>query len=291
LEYHGVYCVPILCMQKQNTYHHQARLDSGEHAATALYFIARFGWLRATELGRFIYLNDIYSRKYAEKLLRKLVALRYVVPRKLPGSGAGTAFVLSSRGADWLNAHSTEKDEDYYKEGTNWGRAENGGWMPPASWMHDLIVAGIMSILPEKGAKRVFSELELRRMVPNATKHPDGIFIIKDKNDEEQGVWLEVERSRKTGKNAEMTIMAVLKAQRGIPVTKYPELSPITHGIIAIPNQIIDERGYTINHKERIINKAKQIKLSSPITLQIMIINMRGVTVESIKLELVKLEP
>ncbi len=167
------------------------RLDANEHAATALHFIARFGWLRAIELGRFVYPNDKHGRKYAEKLLRKLVQLRYVLPRKLPGVGAGSAYVVAARGAAWLNANVVGsnarnahlEEDDYYRDGTNWGRTNKDGiWSPPLSWEHDLLATGVLSFFNEKGAVDLVSERELLRMVPNASKHADGLAVTKDQH-------------------------------------------------------------------------------------------------------------
>lgn len=278
-------------MKKQNLSPAPLRLDCGEHAATALYLIARFGWLRARELGLLIYPKNIHSRKYAEKLLRKLVKLRYVLGRKLPGFNSGTAFVIASRGADWLNYH-TENGEEPYKDGTDWGRIEKGtGWYPPASWIHDLIANSVLALSYEMGAEEVIPELQLRKMSPNATKHADGLIITRDKNGEKQSIWLEVERTRKTGKNADWTIEAVLKAERSKPVTEYPNVPPVRHGVIAIPNESIDERGYKINHKERIMNKVKKINLASPITIRFFIMEMNGINVDKFILDETVLKP
>ena len=180
-------------MQKHISPKIPPRLDASEHAATALHFIARFGWLRATELGRFVYPNDKHGRKYAEKLLRKLVQLRYVLPRKLPGVGAGTAYVVATRGASWLNANvvgSNERnahlqEDDYFRDGTNWGRTNKDGiWSPPLSWEHDLLSTGVLSLFWQQGAVDVVSERELLRMVPNVkdNKHADGLAVTKDQH-------------------------------------------------------------------------------------------------------------
>lgn len=268
------------------------RLDASEHAATALHFIARFGWLRAIELGRFVYPNDKHGRKYAEKLLRKLVQLRYVLPRKLPGVGAGTGYVVAARGAAWLNANvvgSNERnahleEDDYFRDGTNWGRSNKDGvWSPPLSWEHDLLATGVLSLFWQQGAVDVVSERELLRMMPNASKHADGLAVTKDPHGQLQTVWLEVERSRKSGENLDAMLKAIVAAQRGTPVTNYPGLPPVKHGMIAVPQTCQDERGYSLNHQQRILNRLAKVGVKSDTNINFVLMELKHVTVESIR--------
>lgn len=279
-------------MNKQLSSQIPPRLDTNEHAATALHFIARFGWLRAIELGRFVYPNDKHGRKYAEKLLRKLVQLRYVLPRKLPGVGAGTAYVVAARGAAWLNSNAvgsnernahTEED-DYYRDGTNWGRTNKDGvWSPPLSWEHDLLATGVLSLFWQQGAVDVVSERELLRMMPNASKHADGLAVTKDPHGQLQTVWLEVERSRKSGENLDAMLKAIVAAQRGTPVTNYPGLPPVKHGMIAVPQTCQDERGYSLNHQQRILNRLAKVGVKSDTNINFVLMQLKHVTVESIR--------
>ena len=270
------------------------RLDANEHAATALHFIARFGWLRAVELGRFVYPNDTHGRKYAEKLLRKLVQLRYVLPRKLPGVGAGTGYVVAARGAAWLNANVVGTNErnahldedDYYRDGTNWGRSDkNGVWSPPLSWEHDLLATGVLSLFWQQGAVDVVSERELLRMVPNVkdNKHADGLAVTKDQHGQLQTVWLEVERSRKSGENLDAMLRAIVAAQRGTPVTDYPGLPPVRHGMIAVPELCRDERGYSLDHQQRILNRLAKTRVKYDTHINFTFMQLKHVTVESIR--------
>ena len=270
------------------------RLDASEHAATALHFIARFGWLRAIELGRFVYPNDTHGRKYAEKLLRKLVQLRYVLPRKLPGVGAGTAYVVAARGAAWLNTNVVGsnarnahlEEDDYYRDGTDWGRTNKDGvWSPPLSWEHDLLATGVLSLFWQQGAVDVVSERELLRMVPNVkdNKHADGLAVTKDQYSQLQTVWLEVERSRKSGENLDAMLKAIVAAQRGTPVTNYPGLPPVKHGMIAVPELCRDERGYSLDHQQRILNRLAKVGVKSDTNINFVLMQLKHVTVESIR--------
>jgi hypothetical protein len=85
---------------------HPLRLDAGERAAGALSHIAEWGWLRSIELGYLMFGrdNDVRKntddgRKYAHRLIQKLLGLKLLIARPLPGANAGMAYVLSNRGA------------------------------------------------------------------------------------------------------------------------------------------------------------------------------------------------
>lgn len=248
--------------------HHKKPLsiNAGEAAAYALYTISRFGWLRATELGRFLSPGKDSSRKYAERLLRKLLSQRYVLSRALPGKHTGNAYVVTAMGTAWLRAHTTAAG---CKNGTGWGRLIDGVWTPPAAWRHQLYVAGVLGILYERGYE-VVTELELMRMKPNAEKHADGIAIAKNTNGLEQAIWLEVEQSRKSGAHHTSMLRAVFGAARGNPLTYYPTLPPISAGAIAIPISSVDERGYRIDHRARLLNTVEKLGVESAATVTLL---------------------
>lgn len=213
----------ICAIQRMHSTKNSLFLKPGEAAAHALYAVSDFGWLRPTELGRLLSPGTATSRKYAERLLRKLTSMRYVLPRKLPGGHTGSAYVLTARGAAWLRDHASR---NAYRDGTNWGRITNGVWAPPSTWLHQLHVAGVLSLLHEKGYE-VVSELALLRMATKAEKHADGMAIARDKSGQQFSIWIEVERSRKTGGHQEQMLRAVFGAARGKPVTLYPSLPPV----------------------------------------------------------------
>jgi len=205
------------------------RLDQGEHAARALVHLSRFGWLRATELGRLLHPGQSHSRKYAEAHLRKLSQLQLVIARQLPGAGAGRAYVLSSRGASLLNDW---RGEIAYTTGKDWGSMVGGVWSPPASWRHDLIATGVLSFLSEHGFD-VYPESYLRRIEPDASKHPDGLIANRQKG---FSMWLEVENARKSGRNIDRLVVALAKASRATPVTAFDIVqdAPVKFGLVAI---------------------------------------------------------
>lgn len=259
-------------------------LVQGELAAQALLTISGYGWLRATELGRLIYGNDIHCRKYSEKLIRKLMKLRMLIARPLPGRHAGTAYVLSQRGADQLNEWNRDSKE--YKSGKDWGYSDEDGWHPPGSWKHDLLAVGVLSHMKALSTNaEVFNERLLRSREPEARKHPDGIIVLRDKS---LSMWLEVEHTRKTGRNLTQLVEALVLASRKKPFHFYDEVqgAPISFGAVAIDPKAVDERGYRIDHWRRIESSIQKRGLKSPVQILVIWMQLKGVGVESIKLEL-----
>lgn len=276
---------PILCMNK-----HPLRLDYDEHAAKALRLIHHFFWLRPTELGRFIYPRNPHGRKYAEKLVRKLKVMRLVLSRKLPGRGAGTAYVIAARGAAQLSTWAGIA-KGGYASGKDWGVIHDGMWSPPSNWRHDLLAIGVLSHLAENSGTEVISEAHLRRTVPDARKHPDGLVVCRSKG---FSLWLEVESTRKSGKNLEYLVRALIGASRGKPEAYYDEIQdvPIRLGMLAISERSYDERGYSLDHWGRFERKLRSMGgLKSPVSILFCKMIVRGVGVHSIKLENVTLLP
>lgn len=256
------------------------RLDQGEHAARALLYISQFTWLRATELGRLLHPGQQHSRKYAEAHLRKLSQLQLVIPRQLPGASAGRAYVLSTRGArqldDWHGGHA-------YSTGKDWGSTKDRVWSPPTSWRHDLIATGVLSLMAEQGYD-IYPESYLRRIESEAGKHPDGLIADREKG---FSLWLEVENARKSGRNIDKLVEALAKASRATPVTYFDVVqdAPVTLGLVAIDADARDERGFRLNHLHRIESTLQKIGLLSPLPLAIAWITLKGVGVESVRME------
>lgn len=253
-------------------------LQPDELAGHALLWIHELGWLRSVELARFLYPKDRHGRKYAEKVLRKLIGLRYIIARPLPGRSAGNAYVLAQRGANWLNEHSSGRE---YKPGTKWGKAGGGRWEPPATWRHELLCTGVLSIMSERGLD-FKQEATLRAEKPDSVKHPDAL-IVGVAAGKPVAAWLEVENSRKSGKNLADMLRAVAAAAREKPLTTYKD-APVRLGWIAIPALSKDERGHNINHMTRIENKIKTFELNGPLTLTFLLMHERGVGVERLEI-------
>ncbi|MDH1427393.1 hypothetical protein N5E89_03335 [Comamonas aquatica] len=258
-------------------------LEPEEHAAHALRLIADFSWLRAQELGRYMHPNNPHARKYAEKYLRKLQALRYVIARKLPGRHAGAAFVLSQRGATWLNERGHAPAA---RAGTRYGEIRHGTWRPPGSWKHDLWSIGVLFLLREQRGFDVWTESQLRQLEPNVDKHPDGLLVGAS-----GCTWLEVENARKTGKNRMHMLQAVMLAARSTASVHYPNLPAFCAAIIAVPADAKDLHGRKIHHEENITRQIATIGVKAKTTIVFCTMHFRGAGVEKITLKPVTFLP
>ncbi len=270
------------------TYKNPPRIDRDELAASALFFIGQWRWLRPTELGRLMYPGDPFARKYAEKLVRKLMLLKMLIARPLSGHQAGTAYVLSARGAAQLNQWS--RDGTGYRSGKDWGTTKDGKWAPPDSWRHDLIAVGVLSFAAERQGFDALPESRLRSMVPDAQKHPDGLVIDRNRA---HAYWLEVEAARKSGRNIDHLVSALVKASRGTPLTYYDCINdtPVTVGLVAIPKEARDERGYRLDHWHRIESAIRRHGLKAPVTLVVAWVTLKGVGVGEVTFETKQLHP
>ena len=107
--------------------------------------IHKFGWLRAREIGNVLWPKNATRHIAGAKIARRWVAERLVMSRTLPG-GLGLAFVLTKRGADYLqhefgvDAKSGKKIGDHVEQ-------ISGVWRPSNSWQHDLIANSFLTLL------------------------------------------------------------------------------------------------------------------------------------------------
>ena len=173
--------LPILSM---TTPFEQRRLKD----ANGLLFVYQFGWLRTAELGKLMWPDSPASRQAADRLARSWIERQFVIVRDLP-DGAGRALVLAKAGVRLLAENGIESGS-----GKSIGKLNGDDWLPPASWRHDLIAHGVLCELHRLGYT-VYPEMELRRRASSHPKIPDG-FAIKSG----EGIWLEVENARKSGK-------------------------------------------------------------------------------------------
>ena len=217
-----------------------------KNTLTALRYIAKFGWLRAYELGRFMYFDSKNFRERASNLLSRLHKRKLVIERQLPHT-AGKAFVLSKRGGDYLkNTFDMNVNEhSLFKSGKNIGRTVDGSWLPNNNFEHDLLACSTLAQLQADGAT-IYSERQIRLHPRGLLKIPDG-FAIKDG----KGIWVEVENSRKSGNY--MRIFASSLAT--ILNTGIDILGVKTHNVlIAYPEFKRDEKDHFINHQLRTSN-------------------------------------
>jgi hypothetical protein len=213
-----------------------------------LQFIDKFGWLRIIELGRLIWPNNANQRKYAERITRNWVKRGLVIERNL-SIHAGRAFVLSRKGVSFLQVEGIEA-----RNGKNWGKTESGIWFPTKWWRHDLIVAGILSIAQEKGAK-IIPENQIRRENPGIVNIPDGLIITKNNI-----YWLEVESARKSGDKMNKMVGSLIMIARN----EGPILSGVRPNTPAVGflSNAQDERFFKINHEIRVFEAIKRKALS-----------------------------
>lgn len=209
-----------------------------------------------------------------------------LIPRLLPGRSAGTAYVLSAKGASQLNSW----DQGAHRSGKDWGATQDGSWTPPSNWLHDLWATGVLSFMAERdGVIDVIPETVLRSALPNAAKHPDGLILCK-----KNSLWLEIESARKTGSKHAQLVKAVVLASRGKPVSNYDQTKerPIDIGMLAMIATARDERGYNLDHWQRFTAKLHAMGgLKSPVSIIRCWMTLKGVGVGAIKLERITLSP
>lgn len=205
-----------------------------------LCWIHRFGWLRSSELGRLMWPGDKFSRTRADRIIRGWLTRKLVIGRQLP-DGARRAVVLSDAGARLLKAAG----EASARSGKDWGETDGTCWSPNLAWQHDLITAGVLSQLFERGYN-VLPEKIIRRDNPQLTKIPDGLAWKDD-----IAIWLEVESARKTGKamaDLANAIVIVASGQSKVVSGHKPSLAMVAYVMDAS-----DERGHDLNHRQRVI--------------------------------------
>jgi hypothetical protein len=137
-----------------------------ENDSAGLTAIAKFGWLRAREIGNVLWPKNQTRHTAGARVTRRWIKEKLVLERQLP-RGFGTAFVLSKKGADFVNfeteyAQKMDPVESGKKIGDHIEQVD-GSWIPTRSWRHDLLANGFLTLAMGKGAE-VFSELEMRRI-------------------------------------------------------------------------------------------------------------------------------
>lgn len=208
-----------------------------------LLMVAKFGWLRTAELGKLLWPESKYSRQIADQFLSNWIKRKLVIVRELP-ERYGRVFVLAKGGVDLLAEHGIVASTS----GKNIGRTESGSWIPPATWKHDLIAAGVLAELHKRGYD-IYPENEIKRTgnCEAGMKIPDGLAVRN-----EEVVWLEVENARKSGKHAKVLAGALIRVVEG---SIYNILGKkANRALVAFPSKCIDERGYSVDHKTRVTN-------------------------------------
>ncbi|MBZ0134625.1 MAG: hypothetical protein K8D98_01750 [Rhodanobacter sp.] len=223
--------------------HHQNDLDG-------LRAISVFGWLRASELGCFLYQDNVHARKQGERLARSLADRGLILERLLP-ERAGRALVLATRGVRVLADAGVNA-----RTGKDIGTIENGSWRPLATWRHDLLAAQVLVDLFKQGWD-VQPEHLLRRTAGQLVKLPDGIAFRSTPDasssatqNDSRVIWLEVEASRKTGPAMRQLADAICTVSAGVCVSVAGHRP--THAVVAYTAAAQDERGYKLDHRARV---------------------------------------
>jgi hypothetical protein len=238
-----------------------------------LTWINRFKFLRPLELARLLWPSGdpkhlmTYGSRITSRWLDEGLVIRRILPKR-----AGTAFLLSERGANFLRNEGIDA-----RSGKGWGTRENDKWRPPASWEHDLLATGLITLLYQKKGFKVIPDHQLRVENPLTSKIPDGLLVSGKAK-----VWLEIES--KTKKSSDMTRMAESLAK--VMFDKADILSGIKANVSVVGYSLsaTDSRNYKIDHKLRIVNALKK-KLDRDQTFMFLQILTKGKTVTGFKRE------
>jgi hypothetical protein len=223
------------------TQHEQRRLKD----ANGLLFVYQFGWLRTVELGKLLWPESPASRQAADRLVRSWIERQLVIVRELPDH-AGRALVLAKAGVRLLAENGIEAGS-----GKDIGRFKEDGWLPPASWRHDLIAHGVLCELHRDGY-RIYPEMEMRRHAEHPAKIPDGFAVKGD-----SGIWLEVEHTRKSGKEMRnlADALSIVASGHAKPIAGFkPNIA-----MVAFLPFATDERGHVLSHQTRVRNAIQAV--------------------------------
>ena len=213
--------------------------------AKGLLFVYQFGWLRTAELGKLMWPDSPDNRHAADRLVRSWIERQLVIVRELP-DGAGRALVLATAGVRLLAENGIKAGC-----GKGIGRTNDDGWLPPASWRHDLIAHGVLCELHRRGY-HVYPEMELRRLAEGYPKIPDG-FAVKDG----EGIYVEVENARKSGYEMRKLADALSIVASG-QAASIAGFKPNAAMVAFLPSAV-DERGYNLSHQTRVRNAIQAV--------------------------------
>lgn len=236
-------------------------------------WINAFGGLRTAELGRLMWPNESYSRTRTDRVARSWFERGLVLARPLP-DGAGRLLVLAEPGVRLLRNEGVEACS-----GKDIGETKAGVWIAPANWKHDVLSAGVLAFLYEQGYE-IIPERQIRKHNPTLNKVPDGLAWPKDKP--AQGIWIEVESARKSGKNMQELSNALCRISRENSVL-LSGVKPVK-AIVAFVADTTDERNYQLNHRAR-VTAAIRRTATHDVTVNWVICTLLGCGVSNIRFE------
>jgi hypothetical protein len=191
----------------KETTHVKKRLND----STGLTAIAKFGWLRAREVGNVLWPSNSSRNVAGARIVRRWLQEKLVLQRQLP-DGFGPAYLLSKRGAEFVKHETSYGDQNDVTSGKKIGdhiERVGGTWRPTWSWRHDLLSNGFLTLAMGFGAE-VVSEVELRRQFPNQKKIFDGLYRT---DGSECWFAVETERAGKFSKSARALADSVVETQ------------------------------------------------------------------------------
>lgn len=220
-----------------------------------LRWVAMFGLLRTVELGGLLWPNTSKSSatKQANRLVLHWRKKGFVIERILPGR-CGRALVLALNGVRFLQKEASI----YASSGKDIGRfsgEENGIWLPPSAWKHDILAASFLVCLHQKGweiypenyiRRRLFEGAARKKSYANESKIPDGLALKGD-----QVAWIEVESSTKTGTSQRHLVENLIGAStQNLRILGHK----CTLAMVVFDPNATDYKGHHIDHKQRILN-------------------------------------
>ena len=218
---------------------------------TGLNWVHRFGWIRTAELGAMLWPSTApaSATRQANRIVKSWVKRGLVIERELPDR-AGRALVLAQRGVDLLAENdvkaATGKDIGKLIDDPDWHPPlkYEPWWLPPKTWRHDLLAAGILAELHRQGWA-VFPEREIRQRAGWLAKLPDGLAVRGA-----DVAWLEVERASKTGADGRQLTNALCAVGTGEAAAVLGHRPTVA--LVAYEPYARDSRGCALDHRARI---------------------------------------
>jgi hypothetical protein len=266
---------------------------------SALYEIHKAGWLTAAVLGMLLKPEIESSRKFGEKIVRALLSESLIFARELP-NGKCAAYCLSKSGMNFLkkikNAPLDEIEKQFssitlynhyrldkeYNNKKSIDSAETKQLKKckfPSRWKHHLISTEVLALLKkENPGSIVIFENQILQDHKGLSKIPDGILLKSDR----VGFWLETEHKTKNGEELEHLVNTIIYPNNEKARAAFSEADRF-EVVVAFDPDIIDNRGYKINHLPKIMKKIATIA-STRVTFKVASLAMSKKSVLSLNL-------
>lgn len=216
----------------------------------ALRAIHKFGWLRAQELGLWLWpTTSTKGHTQACRAAKSWIERGLVIARKLPEQ-SGFAYVLAKKGVEMLTEEGIEA-----RSGKDIGSVLNDVWYPPANWKHELLAAGVLiriardiDVLLDGEVELLVTDAMIRRKGEKLGKIPDGLVVYKKKDGAvQQVVWVEVEQSKKS------SLRDVKPLAEALSLAANSKIEAV-FGYKATAAMVIFDKDSELNHKQNVTN-------------------------------------